>query len=224
MAKAMMVNSVRRMLLQGVRTRFEAGHTIVAAASLRLRPLADLTTRVCSCSSDSFSSSFQLLQTCTASTTSAAADDGSSPHSTTSSSSARTKSKLLSTAVLRSIKADLIEADANDDQRVDFDDIKSILAKYSDAFTKEDAEAIGEIFYVGMGGKSISHRRFLRAVQHSANDGSAETSPLGLESVKDDRCFLSPGHYSTYYNTAAEFDRHLKRYIEEIVARNDAGE
>jgi len=59
--------------------------------------------------------------------------------------------------ILKRVKQDLLDADVNHDGRIDFEELKLILSKYSNVFTEKDVETIGELFYVGKGGKSVSH-------------------------------------------------------------------
>ena len=61
--------------------------------------------------------------------------------------------------LIRRIKSDLIEADVNKDGRLDSDELKLILKKYSDTFTDSEINELGELFYLGKGGESISHER-----------------------------------------------------------------
>ena len=63
--------------------------------------------------------------------------------------------------LIRRIKSDLIEADVNKDGRLDSDELKLILKKYSDTFTDEEINELGELFYLGKGGESISHERYV---------------------------------------------------------------
>jgi len=63
--------------------------------------------------------------------------------------------------LIRRIKSDLIEADVNKDGRLDSDELKLILKKYSDTFTDSEINELGELFYLGKGGESISHERYV---------------------------------------------------------------
>jgi hypothetical protein len=51
--------------------------------------------------------------------------------------------------LIRRIKSDLIEADVNKDGRLDSDELKLILKKYSDTFTDAEINELGELFYLG---------------------------------------------------------------------------
>ena len=42
---------------------------------------------------------------------------------------------------------------------LDAEELKLILKKYSDTFTDEDVIELGNLFYVGKGGDSVSHER-----------------------------------------------------------------
>jgi hypothetical protein len=66
--------------------------------------------------------------------------------------------------LIRRIKSDLIEADVNKDGRLDSDELKLILKKYSDTFTDAEINELGELFYLGKGGESISHERYVMSI------------------------------------------------------------
>lgn len=124
--------------------------------------------------------------------------------------------------IIKRIKMDLKEADVNHDGRIDFEELKLILAKYPNVFSKDDVETIGELFYVGKGGKSVSHATFMRGMLHTVNsDESDESNPLQLENCEDNRCYVSSSHtdVSPFYNTQQEFDKHLLKYIQEIIGK-----
>lgn len=122
--------------------------------------------------------------------------------------------------VVKRIKQDLVDADVNHDQRVDFEELKLILGKYSNVFSEDDVQAIGELFFVGKGGKSVTHTTFLRGMLHTASADTASENPLGLESCSDERCFVSgQDDGREFYNTQQEFDKHLFKYIQELVER-----
>jgi hypothetical protein len=95
--------------------------------------------------------------------------------------------------IIRSIKADLTEADINKDGRIDAEELKLILKKYPAVFTDHDIMEIGELFYTARGGESVSHERFMKAINHAVNGAeeideesvihrrtSSSSHPLGL--------------------------------------------
>ena len=69
--------------------------------------------------------------------------------------------------LIRRIKSDLIEADVNKDGRLDSDELKLILKKYSDTFTDAEINELGELFYLGKGGESISHERYVSCMLYT---------------------------------------------------------
>ena len=91
---------------------------------------------------------------------------------------------------IRRIKSDLAEADIKKDGRIDSDELKLILKKYSDAFTDEEVNQLCDLFYIGKGGGSVSHESFLKAVVNGRDEESVgldhrrtikdKIHPLGL--------------------------------------------
>jgi hypothetical protein len=133
----------------------------------------------------------------------------------------------LSRQVLKSIKKDLVAADVNDDGCIDFEELKSLLHKYKDRvpWTDDEIDNIGDLFFVGSGGRGIKHITFLRGLQYSVCQKPPEHNPLGLKSLSDDRCWTAQ---STACNNAAlhliqaEFDKQLLKYIESKLAYPDS--
>jgi hypothetical protein len=83
---------------------------------------------------------------------------------------------------IRHIKADLIEADINKDGRLQPEELKIILNKYSDVFTQEDITKLHDLFYYGKGGSSVSHEQFLDAISQmtTAKDKDEPANEIGL--------------------------------------------
>ena len=79
--------------------------------------------------------------------------------------------------LIRKIKADLVEADVNNDGRIDSDELKMVLRKSPDIFSDSDVVDIGNLFYEGRGGESISHEKFLEAI--SCAVGKSEVDEEG---------------------------------------------
>lgn len=76
--------------------------------------------------------------------------------------------KALDMAVVRQIKAELIEVDANSDGRLDAEELKKLLNKHNNTFTDEEIIDIGELFYAGKAGGSVSFDRFIEAIDYVA--------------------------------------------------------
>ena len=151
-----------------------------------------------------------------------------SPQTEESSSSSGSSSLLLSNDILKSIKKDLLEADINNDGRIDYEELKLILKKYQkqndgsvkDLWTDDEIENIGDMFFVGLGeqGGSITHRTFLRGVQHTAVDAPSDHNPIHLTSLPDDRCYVQQtpavANNESLHDVQTEFDKQLLKYIE----------
>merc|ERR1711933_293325 len=71
--------------------------------------------------------------------------------------------------IIRKIQDDLIASDINNDGRIDANELRIILKKYTDTFSDEDVIKISELFYVSRGGESVSHERFLKAISCAIN-------------------------------------------------------
>lgn len=132
-------------------------------------------------------------------------------------------------ALLKRIKADLIEADANEDGRIDFDELKVLLGKYQ--FSHDDIQRIGELFYVGRAGVSVPHLLFLRGIQHvmrnNHNNKDGRSNPLKMESLEDQRCWVSPEEAAVsgeeFYNIQDQFEQSLADYIKEVSSTTTQG-
>ena len=127
--------------------------------------------------------------------------------------------------VLKRIQADLVEADVNNDGRIDFLEIQLVLAKYPETFSQDDIERIGELFYVGRSGSSVRHSTFLRGIQYVLRNGgsnSGNKNPLQMESLNDQRCWVSPEEAAAkeecLYNVQAQFEQSLSEYVEAVSA------
>ena len=93
--------------------------------------------------------------------------------------------------------------------RLDFQELKLIFKRYTDVFSDEDVHAIGELFYKGKNGESVSPcQRLLRGVVH-ATKLKKEKSPLSLSDPTD-----SLRSYDGFANTIqSEFEEYLLQYI-----------
>lgn len=111
----------------------------------------------------------------------------------------------------------------NGDRRIDFEELKLLLAKYPCTFSKEDIDRIGELFWVGQSGGSVRHTTFLRGIQHVVrknyeNSKSDNENPLQMESLDDQRCWVSPEEAKEvdFHNVQAQFDECLADYVKEV--------
>lgn len=107
--------------------------------------------------------------------------------------------ELLSAEIIRSIKAELIEADVNSDGKVDAEELKLILKKHSDIFSEQDILEIGELFYTGRGGASVTHEQFMEAIANAAE------SNLDVEGGVTHRRTTKTDHPLGLGNCATEF-------------------
>lgn len=134
--------------------------------------------------------------------------------------------KLLDFDILKRIKADLTEADVNGDGKIDFEELKLLLNKYH-GFSNQQVQDIGELFYVGRAGQSVSHTTFLRGVQHVVANSNYKANPLKFENLDDKRCFVS-SKYDTddsqqFYDIQREFNMALLEYVQQINLRKELG-
>eukprot|EP00545_Synedropsis_sp_CCMP1620_P003257 CAMPEP_0119026168 /NCGR_PEP_ID=MMETSP1176-20130426/34993_1 /TAXON_ID=265551 /ORGANISM="Synedropsis recta cf, Strain CCMP1620" /LENGTH=285 /DNA_ID=CAMNT_0006981839 /DNA_START=106 /DNA_END=963 /DNA_ORIENTATION=+ len=136
--------------------------------------------------------------------------------------------KLLDFRILKRIKADLTEADVNHDGKIDFEELKLLLNKYH-MFSNQQVQEIGELFYVGKAGQSVSHTTFLRGVQHVVAGNSPNENPLQFENLDDKRCFVSKRYDDTntsgsqFYDIQREFDKALLEYMQQINLGQELG-
>jgi len=121
--------------------------------------------------------------------------------------------KALDMAVVRQIKAELLAVDQNNDGRIDAAELKKLLRKHS-AFSDEEIIEIGELFYAGKAGGSVTFDRFIEAIDFvtvnndktkstAVDDGNhfkeTDRHPLGvgrcgLEYLNTTK--ISHGHYT----------------------------
>mmetsp|Transcript_5446 Transcript_5446/g.7884 ORF Transcript_5446/g.7884 Transcript_5446/m.7884 type:complete len:349 (-) Transcript_5446:423-1469(-) len=124
--------------------------------------------------------------------------------------------KALDIAVVRQIKSELMEVDANSDGRLDANELKRLLHKHNTVFTDSEILEIGELFYSGKSGGSVSFDRFIAAVDHVASradkggtdaakglyDGqhfkTSERHPLGLSGCGLEYLHTGRDHHGHY--------------------------
>lgn len=86
----------------------------------------------------------------------------------------------LDNAIVHRIKQELADADVNSDGRIDSEELKQILRKHGSAFTDAEIVEIGELFYTSKAGSSVSHERFLQAIEHAAATNNTEDNEVDL--------------------------------------------
>jgi len=75
--------------------------------------------------------------------------------------------KALDMALVRKIKSELMEVDANSDGRIDSEELKALLRRHSTSFTDAEIVEIGELYYASKGGESSSIESFIEAIDLS---------------------------------------------------------
>ena len=73
-------------------------------------------------------------------------------------------------SVVRQIKAELMAVDANLDGKIDASELKELLRKHHGAFTDKEIVEIGDLYYAGKAGGSVSFDRFIEAVDRAADN------------------------------------------------------
>lgn len=122
--------------------------------------------------------------------------------STTAVTEVAPKLRSLDTRTVKSIIEELRNVDNNSDERIDTEELKQLLRKHNNTFSDEEIFEIGELFYAGKSGGSVSFRRFVQAidtvVQHeSAKDGQpVEKNPLDLGSCASEYMFYKDHGYT----------------------------
>lgn len=112
--------------------------------------------------------------------------------------------RVLDMDVVKKIQAELRSVDVNSDGRIDTEELKVLLSKHKSAFTDEEIVAIGEMFYAGKSGGSVSFERFVEAIDRVVQreerpdvERDAEGNPLKLGNCGNEFLFYkSHGNYS----------------------------
>lgn len=107
--------------------------------------------------------------------------------------------RVLDMDVVKKILAELRSVDVNSDGRIDTEELKQLLRGHNTAFTEEEIVEIGELFYAGKSGGSVSFERFVEAmdkiVQLEGEDGGihrkdATGNPLDLGTCGNEYLFF----------------------------------
>jgi hemoglobin len=139
---------------------------------------------------------------------------------------------LLDFAILKKIKADLKEADVNNDGKIDFEELKLILQKYHHCFSDDQVQDISDLFEVGKSGKSVSHTTFLRGVQHVVAYGggggqhATTENPLQLQNLDDKSCWITKkggSNNAHFHDIQRKFDENLLAYVQQINLLQELG-
>jgi hypothetical protein len=88
--------------------------------------------------------------------------------------------------------------------RIDAEELKKLLRRHKNAFTEDEIVQIGEFFYAGKAGGSVSFERFIEAIDHVVQreklayvDKDSEGNPLGVGSCGNEYLFYkSHGNYT----------------------------
>jgi Alternative oxidase len=95
--------------------------------------------------------------------------------------------------------------------RIDAEELKTLLRRHNNAFTEDEIIQIGEMFYAGKAGGSVSFERFIEAIDRvvqreelgdddfvgATNKSSEGKNPLGVGSCGNEYLFYkSHGNYS----------------------------
>jgi hypothetical protein len=75
--------------------------------------------------------------------------------------------KNLNAAAVKTIKAELMQADKNGDGRIDAEELKTLLRRHNATFTNKEVEDLGEMFYAAKAAGSVSYDRFIHALDEA---------------------------------------------------------
>lgn len=120
------------------------------------------------------------------------------------------KLRVLDVNVVKKILEELRSVDVNFDGRLDSDELKQLLRKYSNAFSEQEIVEIGELFYAGKVGGSVSFARFVEAIDQLVEsekfpgkeddpweEGTKKQgNPLGVGTDANEYIFVHNHHYS----------------------------
>ncbi|GAX14045.1 hypothetical protein FisN_5Lh031 [Fistulifera solaris] len=88
------------------------------------------------------------------------------------------KLRVLNMDTVKNILKELNAVDRNSDGRIDTDELKQLLRKHNSAFTEDEIVEIGELFYAGKSGGSVSFDRFIEAIDRVVQRQESDTVEL----------------------------------------------
>lgn len=112
--------------------------------------------------------------------------------------------RVLKEDAVKQIMEELRSVDTNSDGRIETDELKALLHKHSKSFTADEIAEIGEYFYAGKSGGSVSFDRFIEAIDrvmqretHPDIPKDDDGNPLELGNCGNEFLFYKPhGNYS----------------------------
>jgi len=106
------------------------------------------------------------------------------------------KLRALNMQTVKDIMEELKAVDSNTDERLDTGELKNLLRKHQGAFTEEEIVQIGELFYAGKSGGSVSFDKFIEAIdrviqleQRDNAERDEQGNPLGIGTCGNEYLF-----------------------------------
>jgi Alternative oxidase len=87
----------------------------------------------------------------------------------------------------------------NSSLRISADELKRLLHKHNTAFTEEEVHEIGELFYAGKAGQSVSFDRFIEAIDYVAHNEQGKTKEASEHFKDGERHPLGVGRCAAEY-------------------------
>ena len=97
---------------------------------------------------------------------------------------------------------------------VSYEQIQRLFLLYPEAFDPHEAEALGELLYVGRGGQSICPRTFLRAVQYAVANAPPTTTFSSSSSSRTEH-----SHNNNNHNDDNDNDYSVQEYLQSFAPR-----
>jgi hypothetical protein len=111
--------------------------------------------------------------------------------------------RVLDMAVVKQILEDLRSVDVNSDGHIETEELKMLLRKHNNAFTEEEIVEIGELFYAGKSGGSVSFDKFVEAIDRLVEREERDDvrkdddgNPLQIGSCADEYLFVNRHQYT----------------------------